>query len=233
MENWSTNWSEPGWAGTKHSPTLLEPAFYDRNTLDVARELLGKVLVVLHGKRVSAGRIVEVEGYHANGNTYDPASHASRGRTPRCSVMFESPGRAYVYFIYGMYEMLNFVTEPQGIPGAVLIRALEPVGELSRIAKRRKMTPHDLSNPKKILQLANGPGRLCVAMGIHKKHNRTPLQGPHLFVYDDGFKPQKISSSPRVGIREGKNLDWRFFVTGHPCVSPVKENKESRVYEFT
>ena len=135
--------------------------------------------------------------------------------------MFEEPGRAYVYFIYGMYEMLNFVTEPVGIPGAVLIRAVEPLDGLEWIERRRKgIVRRDWTN---------GPGRLTRALGIQRKHNRASLAGPALFVADDGFRPAAVCCSPRVGISAGRRLPWRFFIKGHPDVSPAKENQLARV----
>ncbi|MEK6578009.1 MAG: DNA-3-methyladenine glycosylase, partial [Bdellovibrionota bacterium] len=104
-------------------PRILSQSFYGRDTLVVARELLGKIIVVRNRTGISGGRIIETEAYRED----DPASHSYRGETPRSSVMFGEPGLAYVYFIYGMYEMLNFVTEKKGTSGAVLIRALEPM----------------------------------------------------------------------------------------------------------
>ncbi|MEK6705529.1 MAG: DNA-3-methyladenine glycosylase [Bdellovibrionota bacterium] len=197
-------------------PSVVSEKFYTRNTLTVAHDLLGKILLVKSGRKeagvFTAARIVETEAYCGN----DPASHASRGRTPRNSVMFGKPGVAYVYFIYGMYEMLNFVTEEPGVPGAVLIRSAEPLaGE--ELMKRRRKT-------KTLSKLTNGPGKLCKAMGINMRHNKKSLLGPEVIVCDDGFRPKDIFVSERVGISVGKENLWRFFMAENPFISSVKEN---------
>lgn len=195
---------------------VLPPAWYGRPTVRVARDLLGKILIIrsdpsrpLQDPRcaLTAGRIVETEAYHGD----DPAAHCSRGRTPRCDIMFGPPGLAYVYFVYGMYEMLNFVTEREGYPGAVLIRAVEPLAGQDLMASRRGQ-----SSP---LSWTSGPGRLCRAMGVTLEHKGEPLTGPRLFVADDGWRPQSIGASARVGIRVGLDKPWRFFVGGNPYVS--------------
>jgi DNA-3-methyladenine glycosylase len=207
---------------------ILTPAFYERPTLDVARELLGKILVTRipalgsDAKRKDAalietiGRIVETEAYRGD----DAASHSARGKTPRSEVMFGKPGNAYVYFIYGNYEMLNFVTEPDGIAGAVLIRALEPLAGIQEMRNRRK-------RPLDPERLCDGPGKLCRSMGIEMRHNKQPIQGPEIWVVDDGFKPGQVRVSPRVGIRKAKKEPWRFYVGGNPCVSRCPQNAVS------
>lgn len=224
MESSSTNLS----AKELDRAKILPVRFYERNTIDVAKDLLGKILVVrvpagrafrrTELKVLSAARIVETEAYRGD----DPASHSSRGETPRCSVMFGPPGVAYVYFIYGMYEMLNFVTESKGFPGAVLIRAAEPVfGEHRMHGRRPKArTRHNLTS---------GPGKLCRALGIEMEHNGQSLRGPILEVRDDGFRPESISASGRVGINVAKDKSWRFFITDHPFVSRVRENADAKV----
>ncbi len=218
MESLSTNSSRNG--SDKIARLLSHPlpvSFYSRDTLRVARDLLGKILVVKTKAGFTAGRIVETEAYQGN----DPASHSCHGKTPRCEVMFGEAGVAYVYFIYGMYEMLNFVTEKKGFPGAVLIRAVEPVVGETLMAGRRKT--------KSRVDLTRGPGRLCQAMGIRLSHNGKSLRGPFLFVVEDGFRPRNISASPRVGIRVGVEKLWRFFITDHPFVSRAPQNQESAV----
>lgn len=196
----------------------LSQAFYARETLQVARELLGKILVVRGRGGVTAGKIVETEGYHGD----DPACHAARGETPRCSVMFGEPGHAYVYFIYGMYEMLNFVTERKGYPGAVLIRALEPVFGVDLMKRRRHVrTPQALTS---------GPGRLCRAMGIRLSHKGKSLMGPELLVVDSGDRPKRILASPRVGIRVGRDRLWRYFIAESTFVSRAAENARAVEY---
>jgi DNA-3-methyladenine glycosylase len=205
--------------------TVLQRDFYERDTNRVARDLLGKILIVRARPvlplsdleaGVSMARIVETEAYQGS----DPAAHCSRGETPRCSVMFGPGGFAYVYFIYGMYEMLNFVTEPQGRPGAVLIRAVEPLhGE----ALMRKRTKKPLRIP--LREVTAGPGRLTRALGITMSHNGNSLQGPSLYVTDDGVIPSEIMVSPRVGIRAGTDLPWRYFIGDSPFVSKAPQNR--------
>src|SRR5579862_3656907 len=137
--------------------SILGREFYARPAIEVARDCLGKILI--HGK--TAGRIVETEAYLG---VDDRAAHASRGLTERTKVIFGPPGHAYVYFIYGMYECLNFVCEPPGSAGCVLIRALEPVAGVEIMRKRRPRA-------KRVQDLACGPGRLTLAMGITRKLN--------------------------------------------------------------
>jgi DNA-3-methyladenine glycosylase len=212
MENWLTKSFASG------SGRVLPDTFFARKTLSVAVDLLGK-LVALPEPCV-VGRIVETEAYFGE----DPASHSSRGLTPRTSIMFGPPGRAYVYFIYGMYEMLNFVTEPEGKPGAVLIRAIEPVFGEERMLKRRKIKTNNRS------LLTSGPGKLTRAMGIKMKHNGEPLQGPNLFVIDDGYTPKNISASGRVGISMAQDEPWRYFISDHPFVSKAPQNKTCQIF---
>lgn len=222
----SVNASKKDWA---KSP-LLPSTFYSRDTIQVSRELLGKLLVIrselqigIDDRKVTTvARIVETEAYTQD----DPASHSARGQTLRSSVMFGDPGVAYVYFIYGMYEMLNFVAHPKGIAGAVLIRAVEPLIGEGAMSQRRK-------GIRSRLDLTRGPGRLCQAMGIRMEHNRESLFGPTIEVRDDGYFPALISSSSRVGIREGMDRFWRFFITDHPFVSRVPQNHESRMESFS
>jgi DNA-3-methyladenine glycosylase len=188
--------------------------------LRVARDLLGKILVVRASgsrERYTAGRIVETEAYRKN----DPACHAYVGPTPRNALLFGEPGRVYVYFIYGMYEMLNFVTEPIGHPGAVLIRAIEPLFGIEQMRARR---PHIQSER----DLANGPGRLARAMGVELEHKGEWAFGPNLFVLDDGFTPDSVLVSPRVGISQGSDLYWRYFVAENRYVSKAPQNKLGR-----
>src|SRR5258708_18064165 len=144
---------------------ILSRSFYTRPAIEVARSLLGKILV--HGK--AAGRIVETEAYL--GET-DPAAHAFRGRTNRTEVIYGPPGHAYVYFIYGMYECLNLVAEPEGTPGCVLIRALEPLEGIELMRTRRPTAKNDT-------ELASGPGRLTLALGITRRENGADVtRGP-------------------------------------------------------
>lgn len=174
--------------------------------MELARALLGKVLV--HG--AAAGRIVETEAYLGS---EDLAAHASRGLTPRTRVIFGPPGRAYVYLIYGMYECLNVVAEPDGVPGCVLIRALEPVAGLAAMWRRRP-------GASRLERLADGPGKLTRALGITRRHNGCDLtRGPVLICEDSAPARFEIGVSPRVGIRRCADWPLRFFVAGSPFLS--------------
>lgn len=189
----------------------LNRKFYCRNTVIVAKALLGKLLVHKVDNKKIAGRIVETEAYFGKG---DPASHASRGVTPRNKVMFEKPGYAYVYFCYGFYNMFNVVTEKEGVPGAVLIRALEPVKGVDFMRKMRKT--NDSFN------LTNGPGKLTLALKIDLTKNKEDLTGNKLFIADDGKKKYfKIVSSKRIGINVAKDKLLRFYIKGNPFVSKM------------
>ena len=214
----SKNSSVPERLIRKLQKSALPPEFYARHTLEVARDLLGKIVIV-DSRGLTAARIVEVEAYRAD----DLASHSARGKTPRSAPLFEQPGRAYVYFIYGMHEMLNFVTEPDGDAGAVLIRAVEPIYGEDLMARRRKGVRE--------ADWTNGPGRLCRALGIRMSHNRASLQGPKIWVVDDGWRgpSASMSVSPRVGISQAKEEPWRFFLTGHPQVSRAPQNRAAKV----
>src|SRR6266568_7675870 len=166
---------------------ILKRAFYERPVEQVARDLLGKVLV--HGP--TAGIIVETEAYLGEG---DLAAHAARGITDRTRVIFGPPGHAYVYFIYGMYECLNLVAEPKGQPGCVLIRALDPVSGIKTMFRRRPTA-------RKREDLASGPGKLTLAMGITRAQNaRDVTQGSLVVRKWNQEPPLEIAVTPRVGI---------------------------------
>ena len=184
----------------------LPRSFYKRDTVTVARELLGKIVAL--GE--SSGRIVETEAYLGIG---DGAAHTARGITPRTTVIFGPPGHAYVYFIYGMYECLNLVAEPDGIAGCVLIRALEPLTGLAEMRKRRPAA-------KRVEDLANGPGKLTRALGITLRHNGVDVTRGPLSVHPGlGTEAIEIGTSARIGITKSADLPLRFFVKGNPCVS--------------
>lgn len=189
-------------------PDKLPRSFYRRPTLEVAPDLLGKILVRVKGKTVTSGRIVEVEAY---GNSDDPASHAYRSQTPRNSPMFGEAGHAYVYFIYGMYFCVNAVTEESGTAGACLIRALEPMEGIGMMHRRRgAVRAHELTN---------GPGKLSEAMAIDRSLNGADFLADTLFITEDGFRPNKIQRTPRIGLRVGTEKTWRFFIQGNAFVS--------------
>lgn len=193
---------------------VLDPAFFapERDTREIARALLGKVLV--HGD--CAGRIVETEAYLG---VTDRACHAWGGRrTSRLEPLYGPPGHAYIYLIYGMYHCLNVVTKPEGQPECVLIRALEPLTGLARMAARS-------GGKKKPEQLCAGPGRLCRAMGLDRSLSGAGLLGGRFFLAEGSPLPEAdILSSPRIGVDyagEDKDHPWRFFVKGSPFVSKV------------
>ena len=168
----------------------IDASFFARDTLEVARDLLGKIVSVSR----CSGRIIEVEAYKD-----DEASHAF-SRTPRSEIMYSTCGHVYVYFIYGMYCCLNFTTE-DGLPGAVLIRGLTPITGVSLMRKRR--------GASEISDLCSGPGKLCIALGVDLTVNSSVV-GSKVKVFDDGFVPSSIVSSSRIGISKAKELKWRF-----------------------
>ena len=188
-------------------PTLLPRSFYLDSPEVVARNLLGKLITrTLNGERLT-GRITEIEAYLG---LADPASHSFIGKTARNAVLFGPPGFSYVYFIYGMHYCLNFSCEPDGEPGGVLIRALQPVAGLETMARLRGLATS--ANPK---LLCSGPGRLCEAMGITLAENGLDVTRPKspLRVLDDGFHPPSISVTPRIGISKAVDMPLRFVVT--------------------
>jgi DNA-3-methyladenine glycosylase len=171
----------------------LGRAFYRRPAVQVARELLGKILSYEN----ASGRIVETEAYLGED---DGAAHSARGITPRTKILFGPPGHAYVYLIYGMYDCLNVVCEPEGIAGGVLIRALEPVSGLKG--------------------LANGPGKLTRAMGINLTHNGVDVtKGPITIHAPRRAEKFEIATSVRIGITKSADLPLRFYIIGNPSVS--------------
>ena len=180
--------------------TKLTRDFYLQPTLTVARQLIGKEFVLKRGRMTLSGKIVETEAYIGQS---DPACHAAVGRTGRNAVMFGAGGYTYVYFVYGMYNMLNFVTEPEGQPAAVLIRAMEPQQGIKRMQKRRKRMG--------LLELTSGPGKLCQAFGIEVKDSGRDLTTGNWFVFDNSEKVARIARSARIGIRAGSDRLWRFY----------------------
>jgi DNA-3-methyladenine glycosylase len=198
----------------------LSRSFYSRPTLDVARDLLGKVLVHTRRRVTTSGAIVEVEAYIGES---DPACHARPGPTTRNAPLYGAPGYAYVYLNYGIHSLVNVVTEPGGTPAAVLIRALDPIDgipamrrrRLRKMKGRRRVTAADLPD----YELCRGPGNLTMAMGITLGDNRMDLLGDRLFLEDRGSRPDPVAWGPRIGIRVGVDRRWRAWVVGCPSVS--------------
>ena len=195
----------------------LPREFYTRpDVLEVARDLLGQKLVVpnKNGSRV-AGIIVETEAYRG---PEDRASHAYNGRrTPRTETMYGLGGTAYVYFVYGMYNQFNVVTNSEDIPHAVLVRAVEPVEGLDLIRRRRA--------GRSEYELTSGPGRLCVAMGIDRRLDKADLLGERVWIEEGvSMSPGEIARGPRVGIDYAEqwiDKPWRFWVRDNPFVSRI------------
>ena len=204
----------------------LPRAFYDRPTLDVARDLLGKVLVHRRRGVVTSGVIVEVEAYIGES---DPACHAAPGPTRRNEPLYGPPGHAYVYLNYGIHCLVNVVTESAGFPAAVLVRALDPRDGISVMRRRRagllkgRPCPSDLPD----CELCRGPGNLTRAMGITLAENRLDLLADRLFVEDRRLPAGPISWGRRIGINVGTEQPWRAFLGGHPAVS-ARSNRSPR-----
>jgi DNA-3-methyladenine glycosylase len=199
----------------RDSPPLtrvkLPRFFYEQKTIDVAKQLLGKYLVRRHPEGDTVGRIVETEAYIG---PKDLACHASKGRTARTEVMFGPAGHAYVYFIYGFYNMLNLVTEQKDHPAAVLIRAVEPISGIDLMKRRREMD--------KLRDLASGPGKLCLAFAIDRSLNGADLCNGVLYLEDRGDPAPKFNATPRIGVDyagKWKDKRYRFLVRGSEFVS--------------
>ena len=193
----------------------LPKSFYLRNdVVKIAKELLGKILVTNWNNEYTSGRIVEAEAYAGE---IDKASHASKGKTKRTSVIFEEGGTAYVYLCYGIHEMFNIVTNKNGIAHAILIRAVEPIEGIDIMLRR---------TGKKALNetLTRGPGNVGKAFGFHRSQCGLSLQSDELYVADDGYEVDKklIVASPRIGVDyagEDALLDYRLYIKGNKFVS--------------
>jgi DNA-3-methyladenine glycosylase len=185
----------------------LPREFYLQPTIETAKALLGKVLIHRHERGVISGRIVETEAYMCD----DPACHSSRGMTARNETMFGEPGRAYVYFIYGMYHCFNAVTAPVGVGEAVLVRALEPLDGVELMEENR--------GTRVLANLTSGPGKLCQALGVDRRHDGMDLTGSELVIVNDGARIADIVESPRVGITQAADKLWRFYIRGNEFVS--------------
>ena len=206
---------------TRLAASRLPRSFYARPTLNVARDLLGKVLVHRRRGVATSGVIVEVEAYIGES---DPACHAAPGPTKRNAPLYGPPGYAYVYLNYGIHALFNVVSEPEGSPAAVLVRALDPLGGMDAMRRRRlapikgRRVPLERASlsPR---DLCRGPGNLTMAMGITLSDNGSDLLGRCLYIEDRGLSMMDVATGPRIGIRVGADRHWRFWIKGHPAVS--------------
>ena len=195
-------------------------SFYLRPTLQVARDLLGKHIVRKVGSKLLIGKIVEVEAYCKG----DPASHAFRGITKRNEVMFWEGGHLYVYFTYGMHFCANVVTGNEGTGEAVLIRAVEPLAgievmKINRYGSNKSLNLQSL-NRKSFINLTNGPAKFCQAFGIERKENGTDLLDSEISITEgESILSKYIKRSSRIGIQQGVEKNWRFFIRGNQWVS--------------
>ena len=193
--------------------SVLPAAFYNRPTLEVLDDIIGKVLVhEVRGVRTS-GAIVEAEAYVGES---DPACHAAPGPTPRNEPLYGSPGHAYVYFNYGMHYLVNAVTEPKGAPAAILIRALDPIEGINVMRRRRRRRQRSGLRGRGVADtdLCRGPGNLTVALQIDLRQNRADLTRGALTIQEYGLRPDRLARSARVGIRVGVERQWRCCWVG-------------------
>jgi DNA-3-methyladenine glycosylase len=194
-------------------PRPLSKSFFARDTEVVARELLGAILECRTPDGAASGRIVETEAYVGE---HDLACHAAAGRTKRTAPLYGPPGIAYVYFIYGVHWCVNAVTRRIDEPSAVLIRALEPLDGIDLMRRRRKAA-------RRAVDLTNGPGKLCEALGITGEHNWLPLQEPPLRILRGASVPESlVQRTPRIGITRCRDWPLRWVIRGNPFVSRGK-----------
>jgi DNA-3-methyladenine glycosylase len=213
--------AKPFFLGKARQLDPLSRSFYDRDPRRVARELLGKVLLRRKGKKLLAGRIVEVEAYLGN----DPAAHSYSGRTARNAVLWGPPGLSYVYFVYGNHYCFNVSCLPDGQAGGVLFRALEPLGGIEEMARGRGGTAADFAD---LRGLTSGPGRLAEAFGITRsRDNGKDLTSPasDLWIADDGSPRPRVSITARIGITKAAERPLRYIVAGNRFVSGRVQRK--------
>ncbi|WP_259016719.1 DNA-3-methyladenine glycosylase [Emticicia fluvialis] len=193
---------------------ILPKEFFEKyDTLSLARHLLGCTLVHNSPEGLTAGVIVETEAYLQN----DPACHAYRKKTPRNAAMFEKPGISYVYFIYGVYHCFNIVSGQKDTGEAVLIRALEPVDGIELMQQRRGTT--------QLKNLCSGPGKLVTAMGINRDFNFLPVYSQHFYCLPPKDENPEIVTTTRIGITQGADLLYRFYLKGNQFVSKIVKEK--------
>jgi DNA-3-methyladenine glycosylase len=207
-----------GPATPRSGPAVLPRSFYNRPTLKVAEALLGKVLVHRSPGGVAAGMIVETEAYIGED---DPACHAAPGPTRRNAPLYGPPGLAYVYLNYGIHYLVNAVTEAEGHPAAVLIRALHPIDGIPLMRKRRAPQGQQIDET----DLCRGPGNLTRALGITLGDNLLDLTSSTLTIEDRGLARGRVAWGPRIGIRVGVDKPWRCWIADHPAVSGRKTQR--------
>lgn len=205
-------------AGLRH---VLSREFFNRDPRRVGRELLGKVLARrVHGKLLAA-RIVEVEAYLG---ADDPAAHAAAGRTARNAVLFGPPGYAYVYFIYGNHYCLNVSCLPDGVPGGILFRAVEPMLGIEEMARARGLA---IRRPPDLRKLTSGPGRMAEAFGITRERDNgkdLTSRRSDLWLADDGFPSPRVLTTRRIGISKAAERPLRYIIAGNEFVSGPRKN---------
>jgi DNA-3-methyladenine glycosylase len=206
---------------------ILPVDFYARPTLDVARDLMGQVLVHRSAEGLASGVIVEVEAYIGED---DPACHASAGPTTRNAPLYGAPGRAYVYLNYGLHQLVNAVTERRGFPAAVLIRALDPLDGIPLMRRRRARAPwrRGRAAPEDA-HLCRGPGNLTWALGIDAALNTHPLDRRPLTIEEGPRLLSPLVWGPRVGITRGTERHWRCSIQGHPAVSAARVTDATKI----
>ncbi len=195
---------------------ILRRSFYARPTLDVAQDLIGKVLVHETRSGVASGIIVEAEAYIGES---DPACHAAPGPTARNAPLYGAPGVAYVYLNYGLHYLVNAVTEAEGSPAAVLIRALEPKDGVPLMRRRRSAGAQKRSSALAVHDLCRGPGNLTKALGVTLRQNGVDLTRGPLRIEDQGDAPRAIAWSRRIGITVGVEQEWRVVAIDSAAVS--------------
>lgn len=203
----------------RHVWKKLPPEYYKSNdVVAITKDLMGKILVTFFDGKLTAGRIVEAEAYNG---PFDKASHSHNNRrTKRTEVMYAKGGVAYVYLCYGIHQMFNVVTNTEGIPNAVLIRALEPVAGIAVMLERCTKSIHGFD-------LTRGPGNVAKALGLHTSHSGMSLQSEELYIAEDGFfyEPAELIVTPRIGVDyagEDAMLPYRFTIRGNKYVSGKK-----------
>jgi DNA-3-methyladenine glycosylase len=195
----------------KEKRIILDRSFFARYSLEVAQDILGYILVRKSSEGITSGIIVEVEVYRGED---DPASFAYRGKTKRSEPLYGPPGTAFVYLTYGMYYLLNIITENENFPAAILIRAVEPLEGIELMKHRRKTD--------NIYNLASGPGKLTQAFDIDLSLNGVDITSPFSELYireEKKLKEKELVWRPRIGIKEGTDRLWRVYIKNNPFIS--------------